>query len=135
MLCHKTNGRKNICGFPEVFQTCLYLLVSGAHRAFRTKTKGFKMTIENRFAKLLKATPDQLASIDSVLDGKELGPTVPSDRKLLTLTAAADVLGVSRQTIWRMVNDGRLPTVELRAGRCRVPSNALTELLQQGGAK
>lgn len=92
------------------------------------------MTTETRFTKLLQATPEQLASIDALLDGQGLGLKEPTDRKLLTLTAAADALGVSRQTVWRMVNDGRLPTVEMRAGRHRVPSNALTELLKGGAA-
>lgn len=90
------------------------------------------MTTETRFTKLLQATPAQLATIDALLDGQGLGPKEPTDRKLLTLTAAAGVLGISRQTVWRMINDGRLQTVELRAGRCRVPSNALTELLKGG---
>ena len=33
---------------------------------------------------------------------------------------------VSRQTIWRMVKEGRLPTVETRLDRYRVPAAALT---------
>lgn len=82
---------------------------------------------------LLQSTPETRARIALLLQGKQT-EAEPTDRKLLTLTAAADALGVSRQTVWRMVNDGRLPTVEMRAGRHRVPSNALTELLKGGAA-
>ena len=60
--------------------------------------------------------------------------SAPADRKLLTLAAAATVLGVSRQTVFRMSRDGRLPVVETRAGRFRVPSYALTALLQGGNS-
>ncbi len=88
------------------------------------------MTFEIRFSKLLSATPDQLAQIDALLEGHGRLLTEPGDRKLFTFTAAASTIGVSRQTIWRMVRAGRLPTVEIRAGRRRIPSSALTNLLQ-----
>jgi excisionase family DNA binding protein len=44
----------------------------------------------------------------------------------LTFTEAARWMHVSRQTIWRMVKEGRLPTVETRLDRYRVPAAALT---------
>ena len=37
--------------------------------------------------------------------------------KLLSVEAAAEVLGVSRQTVTRMIAAGQLPAVCLRAGR------------------
>lgn len=91
------------------------------------------MTTEARLTKIITATPDTLRKIDRILTG-EATETEPGDRKLLTLTDAAKTLGVSRQTVWRMINDGRLPTIEMRAGRCRVPSSALTALLKGGVA-
>ena len=89
------------------------------------------MTTENRFQKMLSATPEQLAQVDALLEGK---PTeaAPTDRKLMTLTAAADALGISRQTVWRMIGDGRLPTIEIRAGRHRIASSAITAFLNGG---
>ena len=93
------------------------------------------MTFETRFTKLLAATPEQLSLIDALLEGRERGmPPELADRRLLTFTAAAATLSVSRQTVWRMVKDGRLPTIEVRAGRHRVPSSALTCLLKGGAA-
>jgi excisionase family DNA binding protein len=53
----------------------------------------------------------------------------PIDRRLLTMTQAAKELNVSRMTIRRMCNDGRLPVVETRAGRRWIPNTALTNLV------
>ena len=88
------------------------------------------MTTETRFTKLLQATPEQLGQIDALLDGQGLGIKEPTDRKLLTLTDCAEVLGISRQTVWRMIADGRLPTIEVRQGRHRVASSAITAFLK-----
>ena len=86
---------------------------------------------EQLLMKLLTAPPEVLARVAATLENKREA-TAPTDRKLLTLAAAAAILGVSRQTVLRMTHDGRLPVVETRAGRYRVPSYALTELLQGG---
>lgn len=60
-------------------------------------------------------------------------PATSEDRRLLTLTQAANELNVSRMTVSRMCADGRLPLVETRAGRRWVPSAALTVFVK--GAK
>jgi excisionase family DNA binding protein len=87
------------------------------------------MSTDERFKKLLAADAGTLAKIDAVLDGKAVEkPTDPGDRRLLTQTEAAEILGCSRMTVFRMVKDGRLDAVELRAGRLRIPSAALTKL-------
>ena len=41
--------------------------------------------------------------------------------RLLTLTECSKQTGLSRPTLWRARKDGRLVTVEVRAGRHRVP--------------
>ena len=91
------------------------------------------MNIEHRFQKLLTATPEQLAKIDALLEGKGFR-SEPLDTRLLTLTAAAETMGLSRQTVFRMTRDGRLPVVEVRAGRLRVPACALQELVKKASA-
>jgi excisionase family DNA binding protein len=96
--------------------------------AFRANRKGLNMTTETRFTKLLAATPDTVAKIDALLEGKQI-ETDTGDRKLLTLTDAARELNVSRMTIHRMAADGRLPTITTRAGRRRIASAALTAFL------
>lgn len=91
------------------------------------------MSTDERMLKLLQADPATLAKVDAVLTGTATDkPTDPGDRRLLTQTQAAEILGCSRMTIFRMTRDGRLPTVEIRAGRLRVPSAALTALAEGG---
>ncbi|MDD2597769.1 MAG: helix-turn-helix domain-containing protein [Kiritimatiellae bacterium] len=88
------------------------------------------MTTENRIQAILIADPVKLAQIDSILTGTHT-EAAPSDRRLLTKTEAAKTLGMSRQTIWRMIKEGRLPVIEIRRGQHRIPSAALTSMLQE----
>ena len=87
------------------------------------------MTKEALIRKLLAATPAELNRLAAVLAGE--APTDP-DRKLLSIAQAADALGVSRTTVWRLLRDGLLPFVELRPGRRRIPSAAVTEFARRG---
>ncbi|MFA7174027.1 MAG: helix-turn-helix domain-containing protein [Kiritimatiellia bacterium] len=89
------------------------------------------MTLEKRIQALITAEPEKLSQIDAILSG-DAHTEAPGDRRLLTMTQAAEVLGLSRQTIWRMIKDDRLPVIEIRRGRYRVPSAALTSMLQEG---
>ena len=91
------------------------------------------MSREQLMVKLLTASPEMLARVEAIMEGKQ-SETTYADRRLLTLGQAAQVLSVSRMTVYRMARDGRLPVVETRAGRHRVPSHALTALLK-GGTK
>jgi excisionase family DNA binding protein len=87
------------------------------------------MSPDQRMMKILTADPATLAKVDAVLTGTATDkPTDPGDRRLLTQTQAAEILGCSRMTVFRMVRDGRLDAVELRAGRIRIPSAAITKL-------
>lgn len=85
-------------------------------------------------ARLLTATPSELKKIEAVFTGE--GATDPGgDRRLLSIAQAARALNVSRTTIWRLLRDGRLPTVELRPGSRRIPSAAVTEFAKRGAAQ
>lgn len=86
------------------------------------------MSKEQLIGRLLAATTDELRKIELVFAGKTESADT-GDRRLLTLMDAAKVMGLSRMTIHRMAADGRLPVVETRAGRRRIPSAALTALL------
>ena len=114
--------------FPLSFLLQLYGVVMRTNIAFRANRKGLNMTTETRFSKLLAASPDTLAKIDTLLEGKQI-ETDTGDRKLLTLMDAARVTGLSRMTIHRMCADGRLATIQTRAGRRRIASAALTAFL------
>ena len=91
------------------------------------------MTKDQLIMQIITASPEELPRWYEFAENKSVAQP-PADRRLLTLAATATVLGVSRQTVLRMSRDGRLPVVETRAGRYRVPSYALTDLLK-GGAK
>jgi len=88
------------------------------------------MKTEERIRNILEATPDQLSKIDAILEGN-LEPHEKIDTRLLTLADAAKALGVSRMTIHRMAAEGRIPTIETRMGRRRVPAFALTDFLKE----
>ena len=90
------------------------------------------MTTEKRMTLMLAATPDVLKRIDRILSGEIEGATDPGDRRLLSIRQAADALGVSRTTVWRLLRDGALPCVEIRPGSRRIPSAAITEFARRG---
>ena len=103
-----------------------------AHRA-RRQTERLNMNKEQLIGRLLTATPSELKKIAAVFTGET--PTEPTDRRLLTIAQTARALNVSRATIWRLLRDGRLPTVELRHGSRRIPSAVVTEFSKRGAAQ
>lgn len=92
------------------------------------------MTKEALIGKLLVATPAELKRVAQVFTGEPTdGATDPGDRRLLSIAQAARALNVSRTTVWRLLRDGRIPVVELRPGSRRIPSAAISALVQEGG--
>ena len=70
--------------------------------------------IERRLLRILTASAEQLAGIDRILEGKaESVPEPPKGPLLMMIKDAAELLGVHRATIWRLVKAGRLEPVEL----------------------
>ena len=72
-----------------------------------------------RLMKFLQATPEQQVAIDRILDGFLEVPRT-SGPLLLGMGAAAKRLGVSRATLWRMIQARRLVKVEVLPGSFRV---------------
>ncbi len=66
-----------------------------------------------RMLRILQATPEQLTAIDHVLNGT-MEAAKPERRGpfLLKMGVASTLLGVSRPTLWRMLEAGRLARVE-----------------------
>lgn len=90
------------------------------------------MDIQNRYNALGHATQSQLEQIDAILEGKNCQPPQKQqDNRLLMMGAAAKELNVSRSTVYRLIKEGRLPTVGLREGTLRVPSQAITDFVNQ----
>jgi excisionase family DNA binding protein len=56
----------------------------------------------------------------------------PSRPLLYSMSQAARVLGVSRTTLWRLVQGGRLPKVQLRDNTYRIRSADLYRLVENG---
>lgn len=84
---------------------------------------------EELIGRILAATPDQIKMVERALSGEKAAEV--TDTRLLTFSDAARRMNVSRQTIWRMVKEGRLPTVETRPDRYRVPAAALTAFVNR----
>jgi len=54
--------------------------------------------------------------------------------RLYSITDAAEILHVSRPTVWRMVADGRLPVIRLGKKTVRVSSEVLDSICTNGVA-
>ena len=71
--------------------------------------------------KVLNASPDTLEKVEEVLagHGNHL-PPVTTGPLLMGIAEGAKYLGVSRTTLWRMIQNGRIKKVEIRKGSFRV---------------
>jgi hypothetical protein len=79
------------------------------------------MNAEERLKRLFVASPEQIGAIDDILEGKSEKQTPKTVGPLLMgMTASATFLGVSRTTLWRMVEQGRLQKVEVLPGSFRL---------------
>ena len=74
----------------------------------------------------------ELARVDAIRRGKVDAPAAaaPTSTRLLSMGEASAALGVSRQTVWRLVKEKKLPTVEIRRGRLRIPESALRAFVE-----
>ena len=79
------------------------------------------MNTEERLKRLFEASPEQIRAIDGILEGNiQKPPTQTAGPLLMGMTASAKFLGVSRTTLWRMVDKGRLQKVEVLPGSFRL---------------
>jgi hypothetical protein len=80
------------------------------------------MNTDERLLKLLQAPLEVQAEIDRVLDSGTVAKadSTSSGPLLLGMGAGARFLGVSRATLWRMIQKGVLAKVEVLPGSFRV---------------
>ena len=73
----------------------------------------------------------------SVLLGRESSPSEPQDNTplLLTMGEGAQLLNVSRATLWRTIKSGRLQKVELYPGAFRLRRADVIALANGKGAR
>jgi len=82
-----------------------------------TETRNPSATGNERLLRFLQATPEQQAAIDRILEGRmEPAPEPPKGPLLMMIKDAAELLGVHRATIWRLLKAGRLEPVDLLGG-------------------
>ena len=91
-------------------------------------------TIEQLFATAMQASEEKQQDALKVLKGEAELTTKLTGRKpepplLLGMGAAAKYLGVSRPTLWRMIQAGRLEKVELFTGSHRIRRTDLEDLV------
>lgn len=89
------------------------------------------MDTGTRIQRVLSASPTMLRKIDNILDGKDDNKNTALDATLLTLTQTSRMLGVARITVVRMVKDGILPVVPLRAGSKRIRRSDVINFVNQ----
>lgn len=75
-----------------------------------------------RLLRILQASPEVQKAIDLILDGKikTVRTHETNEPLLLGMGAAAKYLGVSRATLWRMVQNGTLEKIEFMPGSFRI---------------
>jgi len=83
---------------------------------------------------ILDATPTQLGKIDAVLLGKDAvaGNRVFESKKTYSVTQAADELGISRKSVYKLVKEARLKIIPF-GNHFRISDQAIRDYLLQAG--
>jgi len=81
------------------------------------------------FQAVFAATDDAKGRALEILEGREL-PSAIDDPLLLGMGEAADLLRVSRATLWRIIKAGRLQKVELYPGSFRLRRSDILDLVK-----
>lgn len=90
------------------------------------------MTLEQLIQAILNATPQQRRRIEATLNGKPENTAgngkVKSETRLVTITGATKLLAVSRDSVYKLIDQKRLDTVELSGSR-RITMRSINEFL------
>jgi excisionase family DNA binding protein len=82
------------------------------------------------FAAARSASEDAMARAIPVLQGRVMPKGPPDDPRLVRVTQAARLLGISRISIWRMMRSGLIASVELLPGLRRIPKSEIDRLAE-----
>ena len=80
------------------------------------------MTTNERFIAIARAGRSVLEKIDAVLEGRD------TEIRTCTYSEAADRIGVSRPTVYKLVKTGKIRTVDICGGR-RIIVSSLEDLV------
>ena len=87
------------------------------------------MSLETLIAKLLAASPSVRAEVARVLEGRPTQTRPEEDQRLVTVTAAARLLGISRTATYGLIKSGRLSTVRMNGRNRMVRRASIDEFL------
>ena len=85
------------------------------------------MNIQERFTKILQASPQELSEIDKILVSGVAA--IPSSVKLWTMGDASRETGLSRVTLWRAIKEGRIKAVTIRKKSKRISDFELRKFI------
>lgn len=88
------------------------------------------MAIEQLMQSLLTASLAKRRQVEAVLSGKETvsNPQSKKDTRLVTISGAARLLAIGRNTAYRLLKSGRLDAVQLN-GSQRITMQSINEFL------
>ena len=72
---------------------------------------------------VINATPEQVAAVAGITGAAHT--ETPRDFRLYTFSEVSKLLGISRMTLWRMVKQGKIDTVQTSGGNRRIPGPAI----------
>ena len=90
-----------------------------------------KISTDDIMRATLAATDEAKAQALKILEGK-LPPDAGTDSTLLRVSEAADLLNVSRATMWRVIRSGKLKRIELYPGSLRLRRSDVLKLVKGG---
>lgn len=90
------------------------------------------MSREELIVRIATADTGTLARVTAALQDPQAG--AEANVKLHTLTEAAQRLNIGRTSLYRMIADGSLKTVQIRPGCRRVPASELVRIAKGGAA-
>lgn len=77
--------------------------------------------------RIISATPEQVAAIAGITGVSHTEP--PRDFRLYKFSEVSKLLGISRMTLWRMVKQGKIDTVNTSGGNKRIPGPVLHKFI------
>ncbi len=89
------------------------------------------MSKEELIGRILTASKEELASVEQALHGQAQSGKATS-LTTFSKVGAARKLGVSRMTVFRLVESGKLSTIETINGRQRITENELMRFIGEG---
>ena len=87
------------------------------------------MAVEQLMQSVLSASPAMRKKLEAVLNGTDtIGKPGRNDTRLVTISGAARLLNLGRNTVYKLIESGRLDTVDLNGSK-RVTMKSITAFI------